>query len=307
LKNNFKTGISSIHRAGEIIFFAGALLIAFSLPLWNLGMSLGQFVMAGGWLMAGKLKGRLHNAIRQPVFWLLTGLFLVHLTGLWNTEDFKYASKDIRVKLPLLLMPLLFAAGPSLTAEQLRKLFYGLMVGVLLSTGAGMFARWGWMGEPVTNYRQLSIFISHIRLSLLIDVALVMAFYLLSQSKSILQKILFTTFICWCLYFLLLLQSITGIFLLSILLVAGLIYTVLTSTNNIGRSLAGLVLLLFVFSGWKIYDYIFIQSIQEPVIHKEQLRDLTARGNTYIRLDTVQRSGNRYGLDEAKQATGMVQ
>jgi hypothetical protein len=281
LKNNFKTGISSIHRAGEIIFFAGALLIAFSLPLWNLGMSLGQFVMAGGWLMAGKLKGRLHNAIRQPVFWLLTGLFLVHLTGLWNTEDFKYASKDIRVKLPLLLMPLLFAAGPSLTAEQLRKLFYGLMVGVLLSTGAGMFARWGWMGEPVTNYRQLSIFISHIRLSLLIDVALVMAFYLLSQSKSILQKILFTTFICWCLYFLLLLQSITGIFLLSILLVAGLIYTVLTSTNNIGRSLAGLVLLLFVFSGWKIYDYIFIQSIQEPVIHKEQLRDLTARGNTY--------------------------
>ena len=133
-----------------------------------------------------------------------------------------------------------------------------------------MAARWGLMGEPVTNYRQLSLFISHIRLSLLIDVALVMAFYLLSQSKSILQKILFTTFICWCLYFLLLLQSITGIFILSILLVAGLIYTVLTSTNNIGRSLAGLVLLLFVFSGWKIYDYIFIQSIF-PI---EQLRAL---------------------------------
>ncbi|MBK9400597.1 MAG: hypothetical protein IPN36_06945 [Bacteroidetes bacterium] len=81
MKNNLNTGISSIHRAGEIIFFAGALLIAFSLPLWNLGMSLGQFVMAGGWLMAGNLKGRLHNAIRQPVFLVTHGIISGASTG----------------------------------------------------------------------------------------------------------------------------------------------------------------------------------------------------------------------------------
>ncbi|MBK9400598.1 MAG: hypothetical protein IPN36_06950 [Bacteroidetes bacterium] len=147
-------------------------------------------------------------------------------------------------------MPLLFAAGPSLTAEQLLQIILRFNGGrTSIDRSRDVCPMMGWMGEPVTNYRQLSIFISHIRLSLLIDVALVMAFYLLSKSTSDKQKILFTAFICWCLYFLLLLQSITGIFLLSILLVAGLIYTAITSTNNIGRSLAGLVLLLFVFLG----------------------------------------------------------
>jgi hypothetical protein len=106
-----------VHRIGAAIFFFGMILTAFSMPLWNLGMSLGQFTMAGGWLLATNLKSRLHFATKQTIFWLLVGLFLMHIMGLWNTTDFKYAMKDITVKLPLLLMPLLIAAGPTTNDE----------------------------------------------------------------------------------------------------------------------------------------------------------------------------------------------
>lgn len=273
--------MSSIHRAGEMIFFAGAMLIAFSLPLWNLGMSLGQFVMAGGWLLAGNLRERLRRAVHQPVFWLLLALFFIHVTGLWNTADMKYAMKDIRVKLPLLLMPLLFAAGPLLTVRQLRIILFSLLAGVLISTLSGFAAYQQVFGMTVSNYRDLSLFISHIRLSLLIDVSIVVAVYFSVTSASLPVKVLMAGFILWCCYFLLLLQSITGMLLLGALLGGGLVYAFLTAPRLYLRVISAVFFLTMGYAGWKLYDFVFIQSIREVEINTSELKAFTARGNAY--------------------------
>ena len=125
--------------------------------------------MAGAWLIAADLPGRVKSLVRQPFFWLVSGLFFLHLLGLWNTEDFTYGMKDIRVKLPLLLMALMFAGGPVLTEKEYRSVFFALLTGVLISTGYGFATFAGWTHLPVNDYRDYSHFISHIRLSLLID------------------------------------------------------------------------------------------------------------------------------------------
>lgn len=281
LKNSPFNGIAFIHRAGVFIFFAGALFTACALPLWNLGMSLGQFVMAGGWLLAGNLKQRLGNAIKQPVFWLLTFLFLIHIFGLWNTTDVHYAAKDIRVKLPLLLMPLLFAAGPPLTLTQVRTIYLSLMAGVLISTGAGMAKYAGLTGAAATDYRELSLFISHIRLSLLIDVSLFMTVYFFVISHTVLKRFFLVLFGCWCLYFLVLMQAMTGLLLLCLVIFA-LALHLAWSTRLKGIKLAALLFIISsVVIGWKVYDLVFIQSIKEVPINKSELKLVTARGNAY--------------------------
>ena len=172
------------------------------MPLWNLGMSLGQFIMAGGWLLAGNLKSRLQFATKQTIFWLFIGLFLMHIMGLWNTTDFKYAMKDITVKLPLLLMPLFIAARPQLTVKQVRILFHFLFLGVLVSTITGWATYQGWTGKEVHGFRDLSVFISHIRLSLLIDVSIVMSLYYAKEANSNIEKLGYGILILWCFSFL---------------------------------------------------------------------------------------------------------
>ncbi len=251
------------------------------MPLWNLGMSLGQFTMAGGWLLAGNLKSRLQFANKQTIFWLYVGLFLMHVLGLWNTTDFKYAMKDIIVKLPLLLMPLLIAAGPQLTVKQVRILFHFLFLGVLVSTITGWATYQGWTGKEVHDFRDLSVFISHIRLSLLMDVCIVMSLYYANESKSILVKIGYVAFMSWCVYFLILLQSITGILLLVISFTVAILYFGFMNKNNGVKMATSIFLLMVLFAGWKSYDAIFVQSIQSYEEEANSKLNFTARGNVY--------------------------
>ncbi|MBK9637507.1 MAG: O-antigen ligase family protein [Bacteroidetes bacterium] len=270
-----------VHRVGVAIFFFGVILTAFSMPLWNLGMSLGQFTMAGGWLLAGNLKSRLQFATKQTVFWLLVGLFLMHVLGLWNTTDFKYAMRDITVKLPLLLMPLLIAAGPRLTVKQVRILFHFLFLGVMVSTITGWATYQGWTGKEVRDFRDLSVFISHNRLSLLIDVCIVMCLYYANEAKTNIVKLGYGLLTLWCLYFLILLQSITGLLLLAILFTAAIVYFGIKSKNKGVKIATSVFLLMILFAGWKSYDTIFVQSIQSYEGETNSNLKFTARGNVY--------------------------
>ncbi len=276
------TFTQTLQRTGTIAFFLGALLVAFSLPLWNLGMSLGQFIMAGAWLIAGDLNGRIKAAMKNPAFWLLISLFVLHIAGLWNTDDFSYAAKDIRVKLPLLIMPVLFAAGPALTGRQMRVLFLFLISGILISTGCGFAAYAGLLDLKITNYRDLSIFISHIRLGLLIDVSIFIAFYFARRPAGILQKMLLLLYVAWCIVFLILLQSITALLLLAVAAVCAALYLSFKAAKTGIRVLSALLVCAVLAAGFMVYEYIFIASLKEITVDTRSLKTHTARGNPYI-------------------------
>lgn len=251
------------------------------MPLWNLGMSLGQFLMAGSWLLCADLPGRLRKAIHSPFLWLVTGLFFLHLLGLWNTEDFTYAMKDIRVKLPLLLMPLMFAAGPELTAKEYRYVFYGLLTGVLISTGYGFAMAAGWTEQTAKDYRDYSHFISHIRLGLLIDFCIV--WLVLHRATDPLpgRWLITAIWLAWMTLFLLLIQSITGLLILTI---TGLVLLILLAMKNkqpaIRWMAAGVLLLAMAAGGW-MYKYIFVDAIHYVDYQPYPSSHKTSRGGTY--------------------------
>jgi hypothetical protein len=262
-------------------FFGGLMLTAFSMPLSHAGMSIGQFTMAGGWLLCNDLQGRIKGAIKQPVWWLLTGLFLLHLIGLWNTSDFVFAVKDLRVKLPLLLMPLLMGSGPELTLRQIRQVMWSLLAGVLASTLSGYIY---YLWQPLAgqlDYRSLSRYISHIRLSLLIDVSLIAALYFISESKTLTVKLILIVAIVWLLYFLVLLQSITGLGILAILLMAGVAWMLFCSSALWLRVVSLMMLSGGFYTSYYLYRYIFIESIEPAGYVQSKAPTHTARGRAY--------------------------
>ena len=270
------------------------LIVAVALPLSNYLMSLGQFIMAGGWLLSAQLPARLKAAFRQPGFWLLTGLYLLHLAGLIHTEDMSYAMNDLRIKIPLWLLPLLIFSAPELPRENAKVVLYSIMGAVLLSTMAGAAAAAGWTDRKVEDFRDLSLFISHIRLSLLIVFSMVLSVYFFFKKANLLTRAGLVIYGVWLTAFLFMMQSITGL-LLCVLLLLIYLAVVAMKGKSLTRAVALLLFALALFGCYSLYRYIFVDSLILPVRQMDALPERTVNGNLY-KYDTtsVEMENGRY-------------
>ena len=120
---------SSIRPYLNQAYLLGLLMVAVGLTLSPFLMGMSQFWLVLIWLVDGIVGNRDENVIPSKVcangiyfhhdfksklsrFWqnkaavLLVAFYLMHVVGLLWTSDFEYAMKDLRVKLPILVMPL---------------------------------------------------------------------------------------------------------------------------------------------------------------------------------------------------------
>ena len=94
---------------------------------------------------------------------MLALFYLMHIIGLLYTADFQYAMKDLRVKLPILVMPLILSSMPPLD----RKRFdFVMLVYVLSVFVATLFSFSTYLKHDYEDVREISHFISHIRFCL---------------------------------------------------------------------------------------------------------------------------------------------
>lgn len=259
----------------------GLLLIAFSLPLLNLGMSLGQFTLLGGWLFMPDLSLRIKNLLRNRVFYILLALFVVHLLGLAYTSDMAQGLKDVRIKLPLFLLPFLIGSGIRIREEHLRKIIYALMAGILTATFLGIYNRYFSSDEVVHDYRELSVYISHIRLSLLIDFSLVAVVWYWSRTTLFTQRLLLVVYALWTIAFLALLQSLTGFFLLGAISLAGACVQLFRPGSPLLKWFLVVVLSTIVIAFAYCWHTVFIASIQPVYPKAGELKGFTPRGYAY--------------------------
>src|SRR5688572_1489290 len=149
------------------VFYFGLILIVVGLPLSVFLISLAQFILIGSWLLEGDLKNKLNKFLHNTPALLFTSLILLHLLGLLYTTDFNYALNDIRIKAPLLVLPLLLSTTKPLSEKRLNTLLYVFVSAVLTGTFISTAVITGFINKEITDIRQASLFISHIRFSLL--------------------------------------------------------------------------------------------------------------------------------------------
>ena len=209
------------------------------MPLSKFGMSLGQIFMTGGWLLSGDFKGKKEQILENStLFWILSGLFFIHIIGLWNTEDFKYAWSDIRIKAPLLLMPLFFFSMPTLTVVKYRNVLKVVLSAVLVSTFISFGIYHGFSKRVIHDIRDISPFISHIRLALLVCTSMAISVYFITKSSNTMFRILLAFVLIWFLYFLILIESITGIIIIATaLIILASIYLFSKKSNFIWKTI----------------------------------------------------------------------
>lgn len=263
-----------------------------SLPVSTFGMSLSQFILLFNWLAEGRFHEKLIQIKKNraiPVFLLFYG---VHLLGLMYTtwpDGFTGAGynglDDLRIKLPFLVLPLIIGTSAPLSFSELKMMIYSFATTLAGSSIISSALLFGLFETEIHGPRDLSVFISHIRFALLLNIGVFAFAFLLFNRKytiSKTEKWIAALGMIWFSVFLILLQSFTGILIFGILLLIHAVIFVVRMRNRFIRK----ALAITVFSGVVLVlvsIYLFVDRYtQFDTYNPEQLDLYTENGNPYV-------------------------
>ena len=169
-------------------YLLGLLMVAIGLTLSPFLMGMSQFWLVLVWLVDGivgiYLSGKVipseasakegiyfHYDFKHKFrhFWqnkaavLLVAFYLMHVVGLLWTSDFQYAMKDLRVKLPILVMPFVLSSMEPLDRKRFNIVMLVYVLSVFIAT---LFSSVSYWRHDYEDVREISHFISHIRFCL---------------------------------------------------------------------------------------------------------------------------------------------
>jgi hypothetical protein len=300
------------------LYHISLLLLLASIPLSKFTTSVFQFFVLGSWLLfesdityieelvygrksillkiphffIGFLKSITHSLIEKfkaffhhKIALVITSLLLLHVIGLLNTSDFQYALKDLRTKLPLLLLPLFFSTGPRVNTKTLYWLYIGYAAALL---GGTIYRLLLFINLPVADPRAVDAHISHIRFSLntVYSILILIYFIWIRNYFALWHKIIFALLALWFTFFMVYLRYTTGVSILLILSMFLLIYMALRD-SRIKTKLIFLITGLLIIIGPVLYINSFISNYRHTKpVHFSELDKLTPAGNSYYH-DTV--------------------
>ena len=279
----------------EQVYFFALAFIAVSLPLSIYTTSVAQILLLANWLAEGRFREKWKRFRGNYALWIFLGLYLMHAVGLIWSTDTAYSLKDMRVKLPLFFLPLIVATSVPLVREQVNRILLLFTLAVFAASMASMMALTGWLPVEVEGYRDLSLFISHIRFSLMIVLALlIVVYFLFMQRNSIsrFERIVYLAFLIWFPVFLVLLKSLSGIVILGILTFFLLVRAVFELRDPVWRFVVFVpVIMIPIFSiiylGHAINKYYTFEQVDPSNIDS-----LTAEGNPYVNHPEIREMEN---------------
>lgn len=185
-------------------------------------ISIGGLFLALNWLAEGGFHEKYRRLKSNTPALLVLGLFVLHVIWLWNTSNFEYASKDIRIKLPLLLLPVVIGSGRPIDLKHIIRLLWLLLAALLLGTMLAIGHYFTAHNAHVDNIREIIFFSSPIRFSLMLVLGVAVTFYFLITNR--ISWWAFALINLWILGFIVFLQSVTGVLMLVTLIAVLSIY-----------------------------------------------------------------------------------
>ena len=282
MKTNFR--MLAKYLTYRNLYLLGFSSLFFSLSVSLFVISLSQIFLGLIWLTERNYKSKLNRVSRNKFFWLIVSIFLFHLLGLLYTTEFNYAFNDLRIKLPILLIPFFFASIAPLKKAETRTIFFFFIAGLIVSTSFSYCDFLSASGAQGFDVRNASHFISHIRLSLMMALAIIFLIFELVKNKvnPFFRVLLGLTSISFLIY-MLQLQMLSGVFALGI---AGFVVVevkLFKLKNTLYKKSAFILSLILVIT---IGAYVFsaVESFVFPNTNSAlcKVSKKTANGNDFI-------------------------
>jgi O-antigen ligase len=194
---------------------AALALWAFMLPLWNLGMSVAMFFLLFVAVITSiqNKKFVLLPVLRNPIYLSLLIVWALIAFGLFRGGENSFVLKELKTLLPLILAPLFLQNLSPLTKNDESFIWRVFFASVGLS--AVVCVVYAIVKYPLPEPRSASLFISHIRFSLMAVLGLIGAWRMPGILPTYL-KLALTTVVCAFFFFV---GTLTGWGLLIVLIV----------------------------------------------------------------------------------------
>ena len=295
-------------------YLLGLLMVAVGLTLSPFLMGMSQFWLVLVWLVDALVPAR-HCGLdpqspqgrgfksKLSRFWhnkaavLLVAFYLMHVVGLLWTSDFEYAIKDLRVKLPILVMPFVLSSMEPLDHKRFNLVMLVYVLSVFIATQVSFVS---YLRHDYDDVREISRFISHIRFCLNIVFSMaVIGYYLykrrISKGKGVPSfgiKVVIDQFLMWFLlfwfaYVIFIFESLSGYVILVAVVLATLLYAFLQWKKGRGWRVALGVLALMIIAAVVVVVWVVAKPMVDvKPVDLSTLEKTTAQGNPYWH-DTV--------------------
>ena len=294
------TSQASIRPYLSQAYLLGLLMVAVGLTLSPFLMGMSQFWLVLVWLVdaslpplkggQGGFKDKFSRFCNNKAAVLLVAFFLMHLVGLLYTADFQYAMKDLRVKLPILVMPLVLSSMPPLDRKRFDLVMLVYVLSVFVAT---LFSFSTYLKHDYEDVREISHFISHIRFCLNIVFCMAIIGYYLVKSRRVvepveppvlkcLNRFLQCFLLLWFVYQIYIFESLSGYVILAAVVVVSAVYAFLRWKKGrgwriaVGVSALAVLLVASVVLKRQIKPLLKVESVDFSTLEQK-----TAQGNDY--------------------------
>ena len=223
---------------------------------------------------------------------LLAAFYLMHVVGLLWTSDFQYAIRDLRVKLPILVMPFVLSSMEPLDH---KRFDFVLLVYVLSVFIATQFSFVSYLRHDYEDVREISHFISHIRFCLNIVFSMaVIGYYLYKRRvskgkgvpsfgiKVVIDRFLMWFLLLWFAYVIYIFESLSGYVILAAVVLATVLYAFLQWRKGRGWRIALGVSALAIIVAIVVVAWVIVKPMVEvKPVDFSALEKKTAQGNFY--------------------------
>lgn len=280
------------------LFLFGLISLAAGMLFGTVPTSIPEFILFGNWALEGRFAEKWQLLKRNRIFWVLSSLFALHILGLLYTQNLQQGWNDIRNKIPLELLPLVLFSTRPINSREFRLLFGFFLLSVFISTICCYIVYLGYTKKVITDARQASVFMSHIRFSLFIAFAITCCgYYIFKENRRI--KMVLCVLAAWFLWYLYKLEMATGF---ACLCVVSLVMLVAYAYTRVNKWLGLAMLLLLVvplaigFQTFKSDSKLFDP---DPTAPANRLRPLTAGGRIYLQdtLFNLAENGNLIAIN----------
>ena len=258
---------STTHRKVYVFFIS---CLAASISLGKVPMSLSLIGLTLNWVLELDFQIKWKKIKDQKYLPIIfSGLFLIELLWLPISKDTTIGLNVLRIKLPLLLLPLIIGSCISFSKREWKTIITTFFIGIFVST------IWVYLvsleilptKKDSGTIRDASIFMSHIRYSILLCLSAV--FILVLAFKNLINKLIAVIIFLWLLFLIFKLSTITAILGLSFALLFLFIALIFSSRIKHKKvyiaGIASLFFLVGLYITATVNDFYHIKSKERSI------------------------------------------
>lgn len=225
---------SSFHRWVYLIALA---ITACSLPFSPYTASIGIISMLVNFILEGQWRLKLNTFKGNRALWISYLLYLPILYSAFYSSNFPVTLKELRLWLPFIVVPTIVALSRPLNNKEFKWIMLLFVLAVLVASIISSTYLFSISTDLVIDVRQISLFISHIRFSLMVNlaIAIIIHYVVLDNGLEKIHKFLLSMVMLWLVVFLFILQSFTGIVMLFLLVFMGFVLLYIKQKSQVVR------------------------------------------------------------------------